>query len=59
MRPIIIDNNVLHSARILGDACTKLREYSIKGINLDQNRIDEFVSESLMLVTALAYYRIR
>ncbi len=43
----------MHSARILGDACAKLHEYSIDGINLDQNRIDEFVSESIMLVTAL------
>ena len=31
MRPIII-NNVLRSARILGDACVKLREYSVEGI---------------------------
>ena len=53
MRPIII-NNVLHSARILGDACVKLREYSIEGIKLDQNRIEKFVGESLMLVTALS-----
>jgi fumarate hydratase, class II len=53
MRPIVI-KNVLHSARILGDACVKLREYSIEGIELDQNRIDKFVGESLMLVTALS-----
>ncbi len=53
MRPIII-NNVLHSARILGDACVKLREYSIEGIKLDQNRIEKSVGESLMLVTALS-----
>jgi fumarate hydratase class II len=53
MRPIII-NNVLHSARILGDACVKLREYSVEGIKLDENRIDKFVGESLMLVTALS-----
>jgi len=53
MRPIII-NNVLHSGRILGDACVKLREYSIEGVKLDQNRIEKFVGESLMLVTALS-----
>jgi fumarate hydratase class II len=53
MRPIII-NNVLHAARILGDACVKFREYGIEGITLDQNRIDNFVDESLMLVTALS-----
>ncbi|MFY9798022.1 MAG: lyase family protein [Candidatus Nitrosopolaris sp.] len=53
MRPIII-NNVLHSSRILGDACDKLRSYSIEGITLDQNRINKNVTESLMLVTALS-----
>src|SRR4029077_18040548 len=30
MRPIII-NNVLHSARVLGDACEKLRRFSVEG----------------------------
>jgi fumarate hydratase, class II len=53
MRPIII-NNVVHGARILGDACVKLREYSIEGIMLDRDRIGNFVDESLMLVTALS-----
>ena len=53
MRPIII-KNVLHAARILGDACVKLREYSIEGITLDRSRIDKFVGESLMLVTVLS-----
>jgi fumarate hydratase class II len=52
MRPIII-NNVLHAARILGDACVKHREHSIEGITLDRSRIEKFVTESLMLVTAL------
>src|SRR5882724_6348047 len=42
MRPIII-NNVLHAARILGDACLKFREYGIEGITLDRNRIGKFV----------------
>jgi len=53
MRPIII-NNVLHSARILGDACEKLRQFSIEGIRLDTERISKYVNESLMLVTALS-----
>jgi fumarate hydratase class II len=53
MRPIII-NNVLHMARILGDASTKLREHSIEGIQLDQSRIKKYVDDSLMLVTALS-----
>jgi len=53
MRPIII-NNVLHMARILGDASTKLREHSFEGIELDQKRISKYVADSLMLVTALS-----
>ncbi|MGW7002369.1 class II fumarate hydratase [Streptomyces sp. NPDC054933] len=53
MRPIII-NNVLHSARILGDACDKLRRYSVEGTELDRAKVDEYVGRSLMLVTALS-----
>jgi len=53
MRPLIV-KNVLHSARILGDASARLREYGIVGIKLDRARIDKYVSESLMLVTALS-----
>ena len=53
MRPIII-NNVLHSARILGDACEKLCHFSIEGITLDLQRIGYYVNQSLMLVTALS-----
>jgi fumarate hydratase class II len=53
MRPIII-NSFLHSVRILGDACEKLREFSIEGTRLNRKRIDEMVGRSLMLVTALS-----
>ena len=53
MRPIIL-KNVLHSARILGDACEKLRQYGIESITLDSERISMYVKESLMLVTALS-----
>jgi fumarate hydratase class II len=53
MRPIII-NNVLHSARILGDACEKLRRYSVEGTELDRVKVTEYVGRSLMLVTALS-----
>ncbi|PWU82331.1 MAG: class II fumarate hydratase [Candidatus Nitrosopolaris wilkensis] len=53
MRPIVI-NNVLQSARILGDACEKLRRYSIQEITLDQDRASKYVNESLMLVTAIS-----
>ena len=53
MRPIII-NNVLHCARILGDACEKLREFSVEGTQLDTATISDYVGRSLMLVTALS-----
>ncbi len=53
MRPIII-NNFLHSSRILGDACTKLRQYCIEGTQLHREQIDAYVERSLMLVTALS-----
>ncbi len=52
MRPIII-NNSLHSIRIIGDMCDKMRTYSIEGTELNRTRIDAAVGESLMLVTAL------
>jgi fumarate hydratase class II len=53
MRPIII-NNVLHSARIIGDASDKLRRYSIEGTELDNDKVEKYVEDSLMLVTALS-----
>jgi fumarate hydratase, class II len=53
MRPIII-NNFLHSARILGDACEKLRHFSVEGTRLNREHIDEMLGRSLMLVTALS-----
>jgi len=53
MRPIII-NNFLHSTRILGDACDKLRHFSVEGTRLNRHRIDEMLNRSLMLVTSLS-----
>jgi fumarate hydratase, class II len=53
MRPIVI-NNFLHSARILGDACEKLRHFSVEGTRLNRKHIDEMLGRSLMLVTALS-----
>ncbi|MFE7317870.1 class II fumarate hydratase [Streptomyces sp. NPDC057555] len=53
MRPLII-NNFLHAAGILADACTKMREYCIEGIQLNRDQIDTYVDRSLMLVTALS-----
>ena len=53
MRPIII-NNVLHSARILADACEKLRTFSVAGTELDADNVAGYVGRSLMLITALS-----
>jgi fumarate hydratase class II len=53
MRPIII-NNFLHSATILADGSNKFRTYSVEGTTLDERKIAGFVSNSLMLVTALS-----
>ena len=53
MRPVII-NNVLHCARILGEASDKLREHGIEGIKIDRERVERYVRDSLMLVTALS-----
>jgi fumarate hydratase class II len=53
MRPIII-NNALHSIQIIGDMCDKMRTYSIEGTELNRERIDASVGQSLMLVTALS-----
>nr|WP_052477810.1 class II fumarate hydratase [Kibdelosporangium sp. MJ126-NF4]CEL14131.1 Fumarate hydratase class II [Kibdelosporangium sp. MJ126-NF4]CTQ88498.1 Fumarate hydratase class II (EC 4.2.1.2) [Kibdelosporangium sp. MJ126-NF4] len=53
MRPVILAN-VLHSARILGDASHKLRVFSVAGITVDTARVKSDVDNSLMLVTALS-----
>lgn len=53
MRPLVI-RNVLHSARILADACRQLRKYGVEGITLNREQIDRYVEECLMLVTALS-----
>ncbi|THV27304.1 class II fumarate hydratase [Glycomyces paridis] len=53
MRPLVI-GNVLHSARLLGDAAESLRVHSVEGTELDRERIAAHVDRSLMLVTALS-----
>jgi fumarate hydratase class II len=51
-KPLII-HNVLHSLRLLGDACRNFREFCAEGITANRERIDHNLRESLMLVTAL------
>lgn len=53
MRPVII-NNLLHSIRIISDGCHKFREYSVEGTELNNQKITEYVNNSVMLVTALS-----
>lgn len=45
--------NVLESLRILGDAADSFAERCVAGIKANKKRIEELVSNSLMLVTAL------
>jgi fumarate hydratase class II len=52
-KPVII-YNFLHSVTLLTDACHGYIEYMIKGIDVDRAKVDGYVNNSLMLVTALA-----
>jgi fumarate hydratase class II len=52
-KPVMI-RNLLHSARLLADACRTFREFCVEGLEPDRERIAELVERSLMLVTALA-----
>src|SRR5205807_2827675 len=51
-KPVII-HNLLHSVRLLTDACHSFTEHCVVGIQPNRERIRRSVSESLMLVTAL------
>src|SRR5918992_1035564 len=50
----VIARNVLHSARILADACVNFRAFCVAGLKANRDRIAELVDRSLMLVTALS-----
>ena len=54
-KPVII-RNVLHSVRLLGDACASFDENCVSGIQANEKRIETLLHESLMLVTALNPY---
>jgi len=51
-KPVMI-HNFLHSVRLIHDACHGFVHYCITGIELNRERIDQYVKDSLMLVTAL------
>src|SRR5215207_357289 len=50
--PVMI-HNLLHSIRLLKDACRGFVEFCVEGIQLNRAKIDEHLRNSLMLVTAL------
>jgi len=52
-KPVMI-YNFLHSVTLLHDACHGFVEYMIEGIEVNRNKVDWYVKNSLMLVTALA-----
>lgn len=51
-KPVMI-NAFLQSANLIGDACKAFNDHCAVGIEPNQNRIDEHLRNSLMLVTAL------
>lgn len=59
-KPMMVAN-LLHSARLIGDACISFDENCAKGIEPNNARIQELLNNSLMLVTALntkiGYYK--
>ena len=51
-KPVMI-HNFLHSVRLIHDACHGFVDYCIAGITLEREKIDHYLRDSLMLVTAL------
>lgn len=51
-KPVMI-HNYLHSVRLLNDASHGFVDYCISGIELNREKIDYYLHNSLMLVTAL------
>jgi len=51
-KPVMIFN-YLHSVRLLTDACHSFVEHCVVGIEPNRDRIEHFLNDSLMLVTAL------
>ena len=51
-KPVMI-HNLLHSIRLIHDACHGFVDYCIAGIELNREQIDTHLQNSLMLVTAL------
>jgi fumarate hydratase class II len=52
-KPLIVFN-IMHSIAIMTDGCTNFRKYLVEGTKPNRKKIEEYLSRSLMLVTALA-----
>jgi fumarate hydratase, class II len=52
-KPVII-HNFLNSVRLLTDSCRSFTDHCVRGMELDRQRIEHYVKNSLMLVTALS-----
>jgi fumarate hydratase, class II len=52
-KPLIIFN-VAHSITIMTDSCTNFRRFLVEGTEPNRKKINQYVEESLMLVTALS-----
>jgi fumarate hydratase class II len=50
--PVMV-HNLLHSIRLLKDACRGFVDFCVEGLELNRERIEENLRQSLMLVTAL------
>lgn len=51
-KPVII-YNVLHSINLLADSCNSFQKFCIEGLKVNTKRIEHYLEQSLMLVTAL------
>jgi fumarate hydratase class II len=51
-KPVMI-HNLLHSIRLLADSSRSFTEFCVAGLEPNRDKIDEFLTNSLMLVTAL------
>lgn len=51
-KPVIVFN-FLHSVRLMADACHSFVEHCVEGITINREKIDSYVENCLMLVTAL------
>lgn len=51
-KPVMIFN-LLHAIQLISDSCHCFKEFAIDGLEVNRDKIDSYVKNSLMLVTAL------